>query len=84
MGALLLRKRLPVCISLGAITVAQALSVHATVKQAAAGTGQRPGDTNYSCEDYPNASGWGCLQLVCQQVRVLTLIDTVLHLVDLL
>lgn len=45
-------------------------------------TGQGTGNTYCCCEGYQNASGCCCLQLICQQVSILTLVDTVLHLVD--
>lgn len=66
MGTLLPRKSFPVCISLAAITVAQALSVHASVKWHC--RDNRTGDWEYRllCEGHHNASGWCCLQLICR------------------
>lgn len=77
MGTLLPRNCFPVCISLSAIIVAQALSIHAIVKHDTAGrTGQGTGDAYYPCEGYQNAAGCYCLQLICQQLSILTLVDT--------
>lgn len=76
MGTLLPRNCFPVCVLLCAITVAQALSIHASMKYDTAGaTGQGTGDTYYPCEGYQNASGCCCLQFICQQVSILTLVD---------
>lgn len=82
---LLPSKSFPVCISLGTVIVAQALSIHASVKHNTAGTtGQGTGGAYHCCEEYHNPGGCCCVELICPQVSIPTLVDTVLHSVDLL